>query len=138
MGRWHHMHDLPIFLRCSGCDRQERISEKEHYRVHRGTSESGWIRTKEDKILCPSCVKNGPPSGVVTIDKLAEIMQKQWNLTYCRPISRNDDAFYFSAAGFNKLRPLSITVLHDKETDAYHATLFDGTDKDLGNVNTAS
>ena len=138
MGRWHHIHDIPLFLRCSGCDKQVRVSNAEHYRVHQNISETGWIRSDEDKILCPSCAKNGSPSNIVTIEKLGEMVKKQWNLTFVRPISRDGDVFYFSAAGFNLLRPLSITVTHDREHGIYHAMLYDGTDKDLGNVNTAS
>ena len=137
MGRWHHMHDIPLFLRCSGCDKQSRVSEVEHYRVRQNISESGWICTEEGKTLCPSCAKDGPPSDIVTIERLGEMVKKQWDLTFVRPISRAGDVFYFSAAGFNLLRTLSITVTHDSEHGVYNAMLYDGTDKDLGNVNTA-
>lgn len=137
MGRWHYMHDLPLFLRCYGCGLQIRVSEPEHYRVHQGISQSGWIRTKDDKILCPSCVENGIPSDAVTIEKIGELVKKQWNLAYVKPISQNGNDFYFMASGFGLLRQLSITVTHDREQNAYRVTVYDGVSRDLGNLNTA-
>lgn len=86
-------------------------------------------------MLCPSCAKNGVPDGLMTMEKLADLIKQQWNLTYVRPTGQKDNTYFFAAAGMGVLRPLSITV--QREENTYHVTLFDGQEKPLGNLNIA-
>ncbi|MFD1675632.1 hypothetical protein [Alicyclobacillus fodiniaquatilis] len=136
--RWHRMHENPIFLRCRGCDSQIRVSENERFQVMNGTSRFGWKYTKEHNILCPSCLQDGIPNDVITMEKMAEYLKRQWALTYVRPRCKKENKYYFETAGFGLLQTLYLTVTYDEESGIYNVELYDGKHKELGVLNVAS